>query len=192
MVQAHRIDSTNALSVYNGIFLLLSEQEKTAHRNFVDDYFECHSVNANTFDDFEAPDTAERQISACVKCGSSDISKNGKDKNHRQRYICRSCNATFGFANNTMVSNVKQDVSTWVKFIRGMLRQSTVEELSADCNISTFTVFAWKLRVFYALELLQKPIVLSGTIVADDTRVSYNLKGNHGDSFIMPRNSRKR
>lgn len=192
MVQAHKIDLKNILNAYNDMYLLLSEQDKTAHRRFVNDHYECSSIGSFSFDDFEKIDTEANHPVACIKCGSDDVCKNGKDKNKRQRYICQMCGATFGLSNNSMVSNVKQDVGVWVKFIRGMLRLSTVEELSADCNISDFTAFSWKLRVFYALEILQKQIILSGTIIADDTKVPYNLKGNHGEDFCMPRKARKR
>lgn len=192
MVQAHKINSKNAIKIYNDMYLLLSEQDKIAHRKFINDHHECSSIKAFSFDDFEKHDEDELRHAVCVKCGSLNVCKNGKDKNQRQRYICHECGASFGLSNNTMISNVKQDVGTWVKFIRGMLRQSTIEELCTDCNISEFTAFSWKLRVFYALELLQKQIVLSGVIIADDTRVSYNLKGNHGNDFCMPRKPRKR
>ena len=184
----------DALSVYTDIFYFLSPEQQKKHKNEIDKYFACNEIGATSFDDLLMP-LSESETEFCVTCPASEfhkVVKNGKNRNGRQRYICKDCHKTFYAVRNSLSSNVNQDISTWIKFIRGMLCQDSLNELSEDCNISKTTALSWRLRVFQALEILSLKTKLSGNIIADDTRLNYNLKGNHAADFIMPRASRSR
>lgn len=182
----------SALEAYTKIFFLLTPEQQKKHKDAIDKYYLCNELGALNFDELLTKSETLGLELACPFCKGTKVLKNGKVNENRQRYICSSCKKTFYAAHNTLLSNVTQDISVWVKFIRGMLKQQSLEDLSDECGISKNTAFNWRLRVFQALEILCYRIKLSGVIMADDTRIKYNLKGNHGEDFIMPRNSRAR
>ncbi len=138
-----------------------------------------------------SPLTYEDVIS-CPHCGSHEIRKNGKDRTGIQRYICKECSRTFSASSNTLSSNTSQDTGKWIQFVMGLLNAESCEELSKKCCISEPIAFRWRLKVFAALEHLAKDIKLSSVVFADDTRVPYNFKGNHGKDFISPRKPHSR
>ncbi len=129
---------------------------------------------------------------ACPTCGSHHFCKNGKGANGTQRYICKECGKTFSASSKTLSAYTSQDTGKWMLFITGLLNAESCANLSKLCNISEPTAFAWRIKVFAALEHLAKDIKLSGAIFADDTRIPYNLKGNHGKGFFLPRKARSR
>lgn len=187
-------DLNIALKAYTDIFYLLTLEQQKKHKNEIDKYFACNEIGASSFDDFLKP-LSESEAEFCVSCPVSEnhkVVKNGKGRGGRQRYFCKDCGKTFYAVQDSLSSNVNQDMNTWIKFVRGMLRQYSLNELSEDCKISKTTALSWRLRVFQALEILSSKIKLSGNIIADDTRLNYNLKGNHSANFIMPRNARSR
>lgn len=181
-----------ALEAYTKIFFLLTPEQQKKHKDAIDKYYLCNELGALNFDELLTKSEAVGLELVCPFCKGTNVLKNGKVNTNRQRYICSSCKKTFYAAHNTLLSNVTQDVSVWVKFIRGMLKQQSLEDLSDECGINKSTALNWRLRVFQALEILCDKVKLSGIIIADDTRIKYNLKGNHGEDFIMPRNSRAR
>ena len=188
------IDLNEALTAYTDIFYLLTFEQKKKHKNEIDKYFACNEIGATSFDDFLIP-LSQNESVFCARCPTSEkhiVIKNGKGRDGRQRYICKDCGKTFYAVQDSLSSNVNQDINTWIKFVRGILRQYSLDELSEDCNISRTTALSWRLRVFQALEILLSKVKLYGNIIADDTRLNYNLKGNHNADFIMPRNSRSR
>lgn len=172
---------------------LISAIDKALPGDCYHDFFEAaeklelkRRTNATYFDD------SSSTLPACPKNPDHSVRKNGKDRNGRQRFQCVDCKTTFYSIQKTAVSNTIQDIARWCMFVMGMLNQDTLEEISEHCDISKSTAFNWRLRMFYALENIMSEIKLSGTIIADDTRVDYNLKGNHADDFVMPRKTHKR
>lgn len=129
---------------------------------------------------------------SCSNCKSNNICKNGKDRNGIQRYKCRECGHTFSATSNTLSSHTSQSVGQWMSFILGLFNSESCETLSKKCGISMPTAHNWRLKVFAALEHLEKDVKLSKVIMADDTRLPYSFKGNHGEDFYAPRTSHKR
>lgn len=132
------------------------------------------------------------EVISCIKCGSNDICKNGKDRKGVQRYKCHCCGHTFSATSHTLSSNTDQNPGKWMSFIIGLLNCETCEELSKKCGISVPTAHRWRLKVFAALEYLADDVKLSDVIFADDTRIPYNFKGNHSIEFLAPRKAHKR
>lgn len=132
------------------------------------------------------------EVISCSFCKSNDIRKNGKDRNGAQRYTCKQCGRTFSPSSRTLSSHTVQNPGKWMQFIIGLLNCETCEVLSEKCGISVPTAFYWRLKVFAALEELAENVKLSGAICADDTRIPYNFKGNHGIEFLAPRRIHKR
>ncbi len=129
---------------------------------------------------------------SCSNCKSNNICKNGKDRNGIQRYKCRECGHTFSATSNTLSSHTSQSVGQWMSFVLGLFNCESCEVLSKKCGISVPTAHNWRLKVFAALEYLEKDIKLSKVIMADDTRLPYSFKGNHGNDFYEPRKPHKR
>lgn len=137
-------------------------------------------------------DEFESMMPLCPRCNSSKTVKNGPSRSGNQRYTCKECGKSFMDTSNSIGSKVTQNVGKWMLFIQCLLNGETIKATAIMCDISEKTALDWRLRVFETLEHLAKDVQLSGVIAADDTRVRYNLKGNHGSHFVMPRNARKR
>ena len=138
----------------------------------------------HTSDDFAMP--------SCPRCGYDRTIKYGNSTAGNPRYKCKGCGRVFINSANTLGANVTQNTGKWMLFIQNLLKQETIKDNAIMCDVCERTVLNWRLRVFEALEYLNKDIQLSGLIDADDTRVPYNFKGNHGPKFALPRRSRKR
>ena len=181
--------------VYKSFLLLSKEEKQSVFKNIYSEMLRVQ-VNANSFDDFVLPDDKNLdnyiETVTCPNDKTHDIIKNGKDRHGRQRFKCKCCNETFFATKHTLSSNVTQDISIWVRFISGMLKQEKLESLAEACSISVSTAMNWQLRVFEAIRVLEDDVKLSGVIAADETFFDYSLKGNHADDFIMPRKPRKR
>lgn len=132
------------------------------------------------------------EVVSCSNCKSHNISKNGKDRNGIQRYKCKGCGHTFSATSNTLSSHTSQSVGQWMSFIIGLFNCEKCETLSKKCGISIPTAHEWRLKVFAALEHLEKDVKLTKVIMADDTRLPYSFKGNHSDDFYEPRKAHKR
>lgn len=132
------------------------------------------------------------EVVSCSTCKSHNISKNGKDRNAVQRYRCKDCGHTFSVTSNTLCSHTSQSVGQWMAFIIGLFNCEKCETLSKKCGISMPTAHEWRLKVFAALEHLEKDVKLTNIIMADDTRLPYSFKGNHGEDFDVPRKQHKR
>lgn len=128
----------------------------------------------------------------CPRCHSSSIVKNGTNSAGNQRYKCNECNHTFVPSTNSISSRVLQDAGKWMLFVQNLLKGETIADNARMCGIAENTALDWRLRVYEALEFLSTEVQLSGIVAADDTRIPYNLKGNHSPHFAMPRRSRKR
>ncbi len=52
----------------------------------------------------------------CFECGSKDIRKNGHDKGveHRQRYVCKSCNKSFTDITDTVIASNHVPIQKWM------------------------------------------------------------------------------
>lgn len=186
---------TLAEYVYKSFLLLSKEDKQSVFKNIYSEMLRVQ-VNANSFDDFVLSDDKNLdnyvENVTCPHDKTHDIIKNGKDRHGRQRFKCKCCNETFFATQHTLSSNVTQDISIWVRFISGMLKQENLESLAEACSISVSTAMNWQLRVFEAIRVLEDDVKLSGVIAADETFFDYSLKGNHADDFIMPRKPRKR
>ena len=132
------------------------------------------------------------EVVSCSMCKSNNINKNGKDRSGIQRYKCKECGHTFSATSNTLSSYTSQSVGQWMAFIMGLFNCETCETLSKKCGISVPTAHEWRLKVFAAVEHLEKDVKLTNVIMADDTRLPYSFKGNHGEDFDAPRKRHKR
>lgn len=132
----------------------------------------------------------ERKNIICPYCSSSNIYKNGKTKDQKQRYLCKECKKSFSDNNNSIVYKTKHTYDDWIKFIDFELHSYTLKQESDALNITQTTLFYWRHKLYEAISEVKKSIVLSGYIQIDAKFVPINLKGTKTKN--MPRISKKR
>lgn len=190
------VDTNSPADMTIGMFEMLSPEEAMDVLNRINIIANNKKLGADNFGEVvfneETSSLCYTDVIACPKCTSKDICKTGKDRKGNQRYKCKVCGRTFSASSNTLSSYTNQNPGKWMQFIIGLLNCETCEALSKKCNISIPTALYWRLKVFAALEHLSKKIKLSGVIFADDTRIPYNFKGNHGEEFFAPRKAHSR
>ena len=182
------VDSTSPVEMTIGMYEMLNREDALETFDRINLLAHQKRVGANTFDEL----ICSSESVTCPVDITHKIVKNGKDRNNKQRYKCLDCGKTFYSTSQTLSSNTSQSIGKWVEFIFGLFNALTCEQLSEKCKISTTTAWQWRLKIFEAIESLQTDVRLSGVVFADDTRIPYNFKGNHGDEFVAPRHSRKR
>ena len=144
-----------------------------------------------------SPDVAKNnteELHNCRRCGSHAILKYGKDKNGKQRYKCKNCNAIFYATSYSVISKSRHDLSVWKRYIILLLKGASLEECDKECLISVQTAFTWRHKILHALQSDQSNRMLGGVVEIDDMFFSVSYKGNHKKSknFVMPRKPYKR
>jgi len=112
----------------------------------------------------------------CFHCHSSSVIKFGTYSNgSKARYRCKTCKKTFSDFTGTSVYNVKKK-HLWISFVKLMLDNKTIREISVQLHLSTTTVFNWRHRVLSSFEntLTQS---FKGIVETDDVFLRFNQKG---------------
>ena len=133
----------------------------------LDDYKKYHT---HDFKSFESLLEKGKKIK-CPKCHSSDISKNGKDRNGTQRFVCKNCGKNFNIAAGTLFFSSKINIKAWYAFLECILNGTTVSAACTTAKISTVTGSAWMKKIFKVLENYQNDIVLDSPVFIDETYV---------------------
>ena len=116
----------------------------------------------------------------CPKNFDHHTSKYGVMPNSEvPRYFCRECNAAYSGLHNTILQGRGFDISQWYSFIDCMMTNASLEQTAKKCKISKNTALDWRRFLFYAVELLQTGIRLSGNIEADETYLKTNYAGKN-------------
>ena len=155
-------------------------------------------VGATTMREFlqNSRDAFQTDVS-CPACKSGDYVLFGTYQGPGekvQRYKCKSCGKVFAPLNRSLVSGSAFSYRDWIKFIDCLYNGYTVKQIAHACDISERTAHNNRIKLFYALKLLNDRVALQGNIVLDETYVPVSFKGNHSkdDDFVMPRSSYKR
>ncbi len=137
---------------------------------------------------------SEKKPESCPKCHGSHISKFGKDKNGKQRYMCISCRSTFTSTFRSVISHSHCKTEVWRNYISLMLSGSSLHKCAKECGISVNTAFLWRHKIFKALQEDQTNRILGGIVEVDELYMSISYKGNHSKNpnFSMPRKTCKR
>lgn len=133
----------------------------------------------------------------CPQCGSDRYDLHGAYTSRgekMQRYECKSCGKTYTALYKTILSESKLTFAQWIEFINSVCNGDSTVKTASLLGISTKSVQSNKLRLFYALILLNEKTRLEGNIVLDETFIADSFKGNRSKSkgFVMDRKSRKR
>ena len=111
-----------------------------------------------------------------------------------QRYKCRRCGRIFSPISNSLISSSNLDFKVWIKFIDCLYNGYTLNQIAKTCGISEQAAHDNRIRLFYALKLLDDKVKLQGNIVTDETYVPVSYKGNRSkkEGFIIPREIHRR
>lgn len=155
-------------------------------------------VGANTLGEFLQKSRSEKQAKiTCVTCGSSDCVCNGTYQTERetvQRYKCRRCGKVFSPFQKSLVSGSSFSFREWIKFIDCVYHGYSNKQIAKACDISEHSAHENKIKLFYALKLLNDKVTLKGNVVLDETYLPLSFKGNHTkeEDFVMPREAHER
>lgn len=112
----------------------------------------------------------------CNLCGSTNsLIKNGKDKNSKQRYKCKSCLKTF-IIDKTPMKYLKLSNYKIKKIIAYMIDDVTLEVIARNVGINIKTVLYYRYIVFHSLKYYQDNMKIGGVIVIDETFISIREK----------------
>ncbi len=187
-------------SSIKNIFNECSLEDLKYYRNMADNMIMIREAGAKTLEDFiiknQKNNTDESQI-ICTRCGSKKYQEYGTYKSgleRVQRYRCKNCGKTYSILNNSIVSGCKFTMLDWLKFIDCLYNGFSIKKTANLCDISEQTAHENRLRLFYALKLLDDKVKLQDNIVIDETYFNLSYKGNHSKSqeFVMNRNPHKR
>ena len=133
----------------------------------------------------------------CPHCFSQDYVLNGTyqtQDDRIQRYKCKQCGKIFSSLQKTLVSGSSFSFRQWIKFIDCLYNGYTIKQIAKSCDISEHTAHENRVRLFYALKLLNDKVKLQGNVVLDETYLPVSYKGNHSkqEDFVMPREANER
>lgn len=133
----------------------------------------------------------------CPNCKSSQYTFYGFQENKYekiQRYKCSWCGKTFTATSLSLISNTYFSYMDWIKFIDCIYNGYTLAQTAKACGVSQQTVHSNKIKLFYALKILDDQVQLKGNVVVDETYIPLSFKGNRtkNENFEMPREAHKR
>lgn len=112
----------------------------------------------------------------CPKCGTRGIMvKNGKTQNGSQRYRCNSCHKT-SIINASPTKHLHHSDYLFRKFIGYMIDDVALDVIARNLNINIKTAHYYRFLVFHSLQDYQNQIILSGSILIDETFISIREK----------------
>ena len=155
-----------------------------------------NQLGAKTAIEFAEQNLDIEQIS-CPNCNSTDFVSNGtytSNGEKRQRYICNECGCSFTSLRKSIISESNLSFATWITLIVCFYQGLSIAETASICGISEKSVQNNRLRLFYALKILDERVKLWGKIAIDETCFPVSFKGNHSESksFSMNRKPHKR
>ena len=151
-------------------------------------------IGFDSFDDLAQMlwDTEEKTPTTCSVDSSHKVVHYGYDRHGAQRYRCMDCKRTFTDKSQSIIANTKKPIEAWFTFIDCMYNMRPIKETEELCGVSSTAQMNWRKRFFYFLNEVQKDISLSGEIVADETYIPSNYKGNVDTLEIAKRAPRAR
>lgn len=158
----------------------------------------AQEIGATSLEEFAASYRAEKgEAIKCPMCDSTNIALYGTyktSKERKQKYRCGECGKVFSTLYNAVVQGCSFSLFEWIRFIDCLYNGFSIKKTATLCGISEKTAFDNRLRLFYALLLLEEEVQLEGNIGIDETYFSFSFKGNRElqKDFKKPRDPRRR
>ena len=178
------------------LFSRSTVDELNYYKELANNYAFSQTVGISDFDDLSRQVYID-EIIKCPKCNSEDYSSNGNYNTSSEkvkRYKCKNCENVFTLKQNSIISNSNLKFFDWMKLINCLYNGYSVEKTAKICGISARCVHDNRLKLFYALKLLDDEVKLEGNVVIDETYFPVSYKGNHSKNpdFDLPRPPHKR
>ena len=125
------------------------------------------------------------KIGKCPVDNNHKIKKNGT-KNGCQRYWCYQCQKSFSITDKTIIKYSKLTYDQIVKILKGLYLYTPIREIAYETRTSKTTVFEFEIKLFEALEQINKDIVLSGIVQADEQYIRISFKGTKTEKMPRP------
>lgn len=115
----------------------------------------------------------------CPYCKQKHVVRNGTRPDGTQKYKCEDCGKFFSISSNTILSGTHKGYDVWKRYVRCMVRGSSLRDAGTYCNIHPNTAFKWRHKILDALcTNMGDKVVLDGIVEADETFVSVSYKGS--------------
>jgi transposase-like protein len=114
----------------------------------------------------------------CLRCGSVNIVRNGKQKG-RQYYQCKDCGKAFTETASSAIAHSHSSKTVWKQVIQDTVEGISLDKTAEALDLSHSTVFHMRHKILYCVEqaLINAPVVLEGVCEADETYVLESVKG---------------
>ncbi len=182
------------LNLVYQLYQKLSVVDKEAFQRMIDEGTKLTEIlSVDSIEKFLKDNRFENGEVCCVHCGCTDIKRNGT-RNGRQRFYCKGCHKSFGYATKTIFNSAKKDMDTYLKYIHCMMLGLTVRQTAQECHITKNNSFHARHRFLDSLNYEERNTVVDGIVEGDETYTILSFKGNHSQSpyFDMPRESKQR
>ena len=131
-------------------------------------------------------DQLNNKQGCCPHCGSLKYSKDGREKNRVQRYLCKSCKRHFNSYSGTWLAKINKK-ELLVPYIKLMKEGLSLEKTRIKLAINKKTAFDWRHKITASLNPIEQAD-FKGITESDETFFLHSLKG----SPSMKRAARKR
>ncbi len=199
-IKSHLMTTNYVPAAIERIFKESLLEDLIHYRNLANNLNLLREAEADSIEDFilknSSQNNEEYQV-MCSFCGSKRYQSYGNYKaagETYKRFMCKNCGKTFTLFNNSIVAGCTFSILDWLKFIDCLYYGYSINRTAQICNISEKTAHENRLRLFYALKILNDKVKLKENIVIDETYFTVSYKGNHNknENFIMPRESHQR
>ena len=114
----------------------------------------------------------------CPFCGKQSIVKNGH-KNHKQRYLCRSCGKSVVGTTGTIMANSHQSTDNWTIVINDTISNVAALKTAEKLGISEQTVLNMRHKIMLGIQKMDilDPVILGNISELDETYVLESNKG---------------
>ncbi len=184
-------------SVLDKMFSECSVSDLNFISNLAKNHIFYKEFGVDSIEDFIRNMKGQETNVICPACKSSSVMFYGTyrtTKDKRQKYCCKDCGKIFSSFHGTIIQDCTLSLFEWLQFIDCLYNGYSISKTAQLCNLSEKAAFDNRLRVFYALSILEANTILRGNIVIDETYITVSYKGNrtNDSNFKMPRKSRKR
>ncbi|MES2756966.1 MAG: IS1595 family transposase [Pseudomonadota bacterium] len=118
---------------------------------------------------------AARAVSACPRCGSARLHRDGH-ADGLQRYRCVACARSFNALTGTPLARL-QHRTKWLPYLGCMLQSATVRGAATMVGIHKNTSFRWRHRFLHSTKH-DRSLPLGGIAEADETYLLESQKGS--------------
>ena len=162
------------------IFAACSIDDLSYISNLAQNYVFAKQIGVSTIEEYVLS-LKNSKLTNCPYCHSRKISFYGYQETtfeRKQRYRCKSCGRIFSAYNKSIVYGCNMSFIDWLKFIECLYNGYSLEKTASLCDISVPTAFDNRIKLFYALSILDRNVVLTDEVVIYETYLHVSYKGN--------------